>query len=394
MPTLENLLLDLTFRLSNLSWLDWLDLALVALVFYLLINLVQRSRIAFLLRGVLLLIVPLLVTSFLLPLRTFGWLVRVTLLAFLISLPVIFHNELRRLLENVGRSIGLTGVVRQATTETVLPSLVRAVERMSETRTGALIVLEGDTALPEIIETGVPVEGRVSSELLQSIFHHGSPLHDGAVVIRGGRVVAASCVLPVSRRSLPGARRLGTRHRAAVGLSERSDALMVVVSEETGAISVAYEGQLHQRLELVKLRERIVQFGRQPAHPPASTFSLPSLLESLQGNLASLPQRPPSRGALGTAALAALLALLVWWIVLGLTSPLPVRRVENIPLEVTDIPEGMALTDSPPSTVSALIQTTQETLATLSSTRFRATLSLEDLPPGEHEVSPEVEVRG
>jgi diadenylate cyclase len=150
---------------------------------------------------------------------------------------------------------------RESVAQQVIQEVVRAVESFSRERIGALIVLEGDTGLEEHIETGQRIDARVSARLLATIFHPGTPLHDGAVIIRGDQIVAAGCVLPLTSRVLPDGS-LGTRHRAAVGITEQNDALTVVVSEETGIISVARAGRIARRLDCQRLRRVLQAFYR------------------------------------------------------------------------------------------------------------------------------------
>jgi diadenylate cyclase len=237
---------------------------------------VGRSQAGVFMRGALILVLLLLIITVLLPLPTFDWLVRGALLVMLVATPVILQPELRRILERVGRLAGLRGAVRQTTAETILPRLLRSVESLAANRTGALLVLEGNESIQQVVDTGIAMDSRLSQELLQTIFFDKTPLHDGAVVLRGDRVVAASCVLPLTEQHLPSYRRLGTRHRSAVGMSERSDALVVVVSEETGHISAATGGQLRQRLDSTSLRQTLYDFytGQLTAVPSPTFWSI------------------------------------------------------------------------------------------------------------------------
>jgi len=251
----------------------------------------------------------------LLPLPTIGWLLKMALLAMLVATPIIFQPELRRLLERIDRSAGMARAVRQTTVENLLTQLVRAVERMSTNHTGVLIALEGKAALEQVMETGIPIDGQITSELLRAIFYPNNPLHDGAIIITEDRVVAAGCVLPLSQRSFYFRPRLGTRHRAAVGLSEGSDALVIVVSEETGTISVARNGQLHQSLDIAGLREQLLGFYV-PAKPAPSVSLLRSLDSQLRQRLQRLFRRPTLKQLLtgaGHLSVALLLALIAWW---------------------------------------------------------------------------------
>ena len=236
------------------------DVLLVALIFYGILRLFQGTQAVSLLRGIL--VVALVATIAASRLTAFNWLVRAMLPMILVAIPVIFQPELRRALERLGRTgviIGRTSrenVVQQAIFETVI-----AVESLARERTGALIVLEGETGLEEYIETGERVDAKVSARLLTTIFFPGTPLHDGAVIIRGDQIVAAGCLLPLTARTLADSS-LGTRHRAAAGITEQNDALAIVVSEETGIISVARNGRIVRRLDGQRLRSIIEGFYR------------------------------------------------------------------------------------------------------------------------------------
>lgn len=315
MAQLQDLYTELMARLPHLTWLDGLDLLLVTIIFSLLLGWVRRSRAAFLFRGEVLLVVVLLVATLSLPLPTFDWLLQMTLLVMLVTTPIIFQPELRHLLERIGRSAGRGRTVRQTTVETMSAQVVRAVETMSTNSTGALIVLEKKATLDQVVATGVPIDGQVTSELLQAIFYPKNPLHDGAVILREDRVVAAGCVLPVSQRLLFTRRRLGTRHRAAVGLSENSDALIIVVSEETGEISVARDRQLRPSLGIAALREQLLDFYV-PATPPPSVPILRNRFNQIGQQMQDMFRRPTPKQLLtaaGHLSVALLLALIAWW---------------------------------------------------------------------------------
>jgi diadenylate cyclase len=236
------------------------DVLLVALIFYGILRLFQGTQAVSLLRGIL--VVALVATIAASRLTAFNWLVRAMLPMILVAIPVIFQPELRRALERLGRTGVIIGrpsrenVVQQAIFETVI-----AVEALARERTGALIVLEGETGLEEYIETGERVDAKVSARLLTTIFFPGTPLHDGAVIVRGDQIVAAGCLLPLTARTLADSS-LGTRHRAAAGITEQNDALAIVVSEETGIISVARNGRIVRRLDGQRLRRVIEGFYR------------------------------------------------------------------------------------------------------------------------------------
>jgi diadenylate cyclase len=256
-------LLVLTKQLSALGRLDWssiIDILLVALVFYLLLRLFQGTQAVQLLRGIIFLVLAIIVLSSLLDLRAFTWLMRNSLPALLVAIPVIFQPELRRALERLGRTEFLFGRLRgEEVVQQVIEEIVMACETLSERRHGALIVLERTTGLQDFIDTGSPIDSAVSSEMLQTIFYPNTALHDGAVVIRGDRIVAARVVLPLAQH-LPVHGHLGTRHRAALGISEQTDAVTIVVSEETGTISVAHNGRMIRRLGRERLRNVLRTF--------------------------------------------------------------------------------------------------------------------------------------
>jgi diadenylate cyclase len=236
------------------------DILLVALIFYGILRLFQGTQAVSLLRGIL--VVALVATIAASRLTAFNWLVRAMLPMILVAIPVIFQPELRRALERLGRTGVIIGratrenVIQQAIFETVI-----AVESLAREQTGALIVLEGETGLEEYIETGERVDAKVSARLLTTIFFPGTPLHDGAVIVRGDQIVAAGCLLPLTARTLADSS-LGTRHRAAAGITEQNDALAIVVSEETGIISVARNGRIVRRLDGQRLRRVIEGFYR------------------------------------------------------------------------------------------------------------------------------------
>ncbi|MBN1995544.1 MAG: diadenylate cyclase CdaA [Anaerolineae bacterium] len=381
MTPLQSLYADAMFRLSNLTWLEGLDLLLVSMAFFVLLNLIQRSRAGFLLRGTLALGALLLIVTIVLPLPAFDWLVRVSLIALLVGTPIIFQPELRRLLERLGRNTAIGRAVRQTATESILARLMPAIENLSRSKTGALIVLEGNDSLQEIVETGIPFDGQATGELLQSIFYPGTPLHDGAVIIRGDQITAAGCVLPLTQNPLPAERRLGTRHRAAVGLCENYDALVIVVSEETGEISVARDGRLWRPLKSTTLREQVFNFYA-PLTAQPSSLSLRHFILQLwpQSGQPSLLRRLWPYFNLMLISL--LLGVAAWSFVSEQTNPARRYRVDNIPLRVVDLPVNSALMTPPPATVSAIVQATAEVGLTLRPASFQAVVSLKEALPG------------
>jgi len=241
------------------DWRSALDVALVTLVIYTLLRLFRGTQAVQLMRGILLIALVIAVMSMVIDLPAFNWLLRSSVPMVLVAIPVIFQPELRRALERLGRSSPLLTRRGDTTnTQTVINEIVKTVDYLAQRRIGALIVFHGITGLGDVIDRGIRVDGEVSFELLTTIFFPNTPLHDGAVVVRGDRIVAASCVLPLTDREVADSQ-MGTRHRAAIGVSEQSDALVVVVSEETGRISVARNGRI-VRLDANRLRAVLSDF--------------------------------------------------------------------------------------------------------------------------------------
>ena len=231
--------------------IDVLDIIIVAYLVYKILGFIQETRAQQLVRGLVVLGIVFFLSDFL-KLYLLNWLLRNFVTMGLFALIVLFQPELRRGLEQLGRRNIVSGQFRSLDKENaieVVKEIVAAVDDFSATRTGALIVFERETMLNDIIETGTIVDARISVRLLGNLFYEGSPLHDGAVIIRGDRIHAASCVLPLTKKKNIG-RNLGTRHRAGLGVSEVSDALVIVVSEETGVISVAENGNFRRFMDL------------------------------------------------------------------------------------------------------------------------------------------------
>ncbi|HZW83149.1 MAG TPA: diadenylate cyclase CdaA [Candidatus Deferrimicrobium sp.] len=254
---------QILMQFRAMSWISVVDIAVVAFVLYKLLMLIKGTRAVQLLKGLAVLLIVSNVAQFF-DLYTVNWVLEQVWKMLIVALPVVFQPELRRALEQIGRGKFFTNSHRLATKQIrtqIIQEVVRCSQVMAKNRIGALIVFERDTGIQEWIETGIKVDGVVSSEFLINIFVPKAPLHDGAVIITADRVAAAGCFLPLSENpSL--AKELGTRHRAAIGISEQSDALALVVSEETGAVSAAKDGLLTRNLDekaLVDLLERELQ---------------------------------------------------------------------------------------------------------------------------------------
>jgi diadenylate cyclase len=230
-----------------------IDIVLVASIIFGLFFLMRGTRAVQLFRGIIVLVLLLVVISIsVINLTGFRWLVTVTLPALIVSVPIIFQPELRRALEQLGRTDRFFRIFRRNQESDLVLIIANAVLRLSQRRYGALIVIEQDTGLQDFIETGVVVDAKLSPDLLLTIFNKHTELHDGAVIIHNDRLTAAACVLPLSTRSLSD-RQMGLRHRAAMGISEVSDAVVIVVSEETGQVSIAHNGRILRRQDPSRL---------------------------------------------------------------------------------------------------------------------------------------------
>ncbi len=240
--------------------LDAIDIIVVAVVFYQFYMLIKRTRAVQLVKGVMVLLAVSLLAKQL-QLKTLSWLLSKLLEMFVFAIPVVFQPELRKALEQLGRGSFFTRHPLNPGTENleqVVEELVRCTQVLSKTRIGALIVIERKTGVQDFVETGIKIDGMVSSEFLVNVFIPNTPLHDGAVIVRHDRVAAAGCFLPLSAN--PNIQKdLGTRHRAAIGMTEITDALAIVVSEETGAISVGIDGALTRFMDDKMLRELLLR---------------------------------------------------------------------------------------------------------------------------------------
>lgn len=252
---------DLSFILSRLDISGVIDIVLVTLVFYWILTLIQGTQAVQLLRGILILsVLAVIAASALNTLTAFSWLINKALPALLVAIPVIFQPELRRALERLGRTGGMLATHRaNLGIEKSIEAVNEAAVALSLARHGALIVFERDTGLEDHIETGIRLNALTTPELLTTIFFPNTILHDGGVIIRGDKIMAAATVLPLSQDISPD-KSLGTRHRAALGISETSDAIAVIVSEETGIISVAHDGQLIRGLDKKRLNHLLRAF--------------------------------------------------------------------------------------------------------------------------------------
>lgn len=242
----------------SFEFIDLLDILAISYIIYKIIQILRETRAVQLVKGLLLLLFVAFFAK-ILNLKTLAVMTSNLLLWGPLALVVLFQNELRRVLEHVGRAkmsgrfrnLLYSGNSEHERTEfdrVVIHKVANACESMAKSRTGAIIIFERKTKLGDIIETGVEINANISEDLIQNLFFKNSPLHDGAVVIRNTKIVAASCFLPKPSKEEYISRVLGSRHRAAIGMSEISDAIVIVVSEETGFISIAEDGKLKRNL--------------------------------------------------------------------------------------------------------------------------------------------------
>ena len=250
------MLIQIQGLLATIGILDIVDIAVVAYFLYTLYQILKNTRAATLVKGLLILLIVMMASRWM-NLHVITWLMEKSMTVILVALPVVFQPELRRALEQIGRGKWFHkggSELDEAEFETLLSNVTNATVAMSRRKVGALMVFERNTGLEERIETGIAIDGLVSEGLLLNIFEKDTPLHDGAVIIRGKRVVAATCLLPLTEnRNL--SKDLGTRHRAGLGVSEQSDAVVLIVSEETGTSSIARNGELMRYLHADDVRE-------------------------------------------------------------------------------------------------------------------------------------------
>jgi diadenylate cyclase len=265
---MADFLTDILFIFQRLNWLSIIDILLVALIFFGLLYLLRDTQAMLLLRGVLSLLVSFALLTVLVDLPAFSWLLTTTLPALLLAIPVIFAPEIRRALERIGRAgtfVAGNTSKQDSRREIAIHAIVQACARLSARQHGALIILQRLDSLEEYVGTGVLMDAHISAELLLQIFYPNTPLNDGAAIIENDRVVAGACVMPLSASGILARspeRQMGLRHRAALGISEASDAIAVVVSEETGSISIAHAGRMIRRLDPERLQNILTAFYR------------------------------------------------------------------------------------------------------------------------------------
>jgi diadenylate cyclase len=263
---LTEFLNDVLFIFQRLDWLGVIDILLVTLIFFGVLYLVRDTQAMLLLRGIILILVMFALLTSLVNLPAFSWLIRSAFPAMVFAIPVIFAPEIRRALERIGRAGTFFRVTNKSASQAMqqtIQAIVAASARLSARQHGALIVLERFDHLDEYVRTGTVVQADVTPEMLMQIFYPNTPLHDGAVIISENKIIAAACVMPLSSSGILARspeRKMGLRHRAAVGISEATDAIGVVVSEETGAISIAHAGRIIRRLDVERLENILAAF--------------------------------------------------------------------------------------------------------------------------------------
>ncbi|KSU77340.1 MULTISPECIES: diadenylate cyclase CdaA [Fictibacillus] len=230
------------------------DILLVTYVFYKLIMLIRGTKAVQLLKGIVIIVAVWLASSFF-ELRTMSWLMDKAITYGLLAIIIIFQPELRRALEQLGRGklFSRAGGAEEEEMEKSIAAIVKATGYMAKRRIGAIMSFERETGLTDYVETGIPIHSKLTSELLTNIFVPNTPLHDGAVILRPNEIIAAGCYLPLTESPFV-SKELGTRHRAAIGVSEVTDAITVVVSEETGGVSITKNGEIHRNLDEESLK--------------------------------------------------------------------------------------------------------------------------------------------
>lgn len=258
------------FRVPHVGILDILEILILAFLIYQVMAMIKNARAGYFIKGIVVVVVFLGVAVFL-NMSTIIWVAEKLLTLVAVAVIVALQPEIRRMIEQIGQknffaellSFNYDGQNQGRFSDQTLEELVKASFEMGKVRTGALIVIEQNSPLVEYERTGIAVDGLVTNQLLINIFEHNTPLHDGAVIIRGNRVVSATCYLPLTDgRTL--SKELGTRHRAGVGISELTDSLTIIVSEETGKVSVAYKGELYYNLNQDGLREKLELIQNKP----------------------------------------------------------------------------------------------------------------------------------
>jgi diadenylate cyclase len=266
--------------LTGIGIADVIDILIVAFVVYKILGFIRESRAGQLVKGLLILLAAFFVSD-IFQLYTLNWILKGTMTVGIIALIVVFQPELRRGLEYMGRSKLIRpvfGKMNKSKAKAISIEVAKAIENMSTTRTGALLVVERQTALTDICETGTLLDANITSGLIETIFYEGSPLHDGALIIRGDKLNAAGCVLPLTE-SKSISKALGTRHRAGIGITESSDALVFIVSEETGIVSMAEDGKLDRFLDVKTVEKTMLNIYLNTEAEDSTPFGIKNIMD-------------------------------------------------------------------------------------------------------------------
>lgn len=248
----------------SIKWTDIVEILIISFLLYRILSWIKESKAWSLLKGILVILVFVLVAS-IFSMTTILWIAKNIFSVAVTAMVVVFQPELRKALEQLGRKNVLSGVfsfdnfvTEQRFSDDTISAIVKGAFEMGRAKTGALIVVAQNDSLTDYEKTGIPIDSIITSQILINIFEHNTPLHDGAVIIDNDRIISATCYLPLSE-NMALSKELGTRHRAGVGISEVTDSLTVIVSEETGKVSVAYEGVLSRNLNMDELRDMLLK---------------------------------------------------------------------------------------------------------------------------------------
>lgn len=275
MSQLNDFIATYIARMPSIRWVDIVEILLIAFLMYHILVWVKNTRAWSLLKGIIVIAVFILIAAYF-QMNTILWIVQNAFGVAVTAVVVILQPELRKALEELGQKNIISSIIPFETYRTseegrfsdkTINEITKACVEMGKMKTGALIVIEQNQSLTEYERTGIDVDGIVTSQLLINIFEKNTPLHDGAVIIRGNRITSATCYLPLSD-NMALSKDLGTRHRAGVGISEATDSMTVIVSEETGKISVAYKGELERSLDGDRLKERLKSIQNKPEEEP------------------------------------------------------------------------------------------------------------------------------
>lgn len=255
--TFINEITNLTENQLVRNFLNILDILLVWFVIYKILTLIKGTKAVQLLKGIFVIIIIRIITEYL-GLTTLGWMTNQVIDYGFLAIIIIFQPELRRALEQLGRGklFARSGMQEDEERDRLISAMIKSISYMAKRRIGALISIEKDTGLNDYIETGIQMNSDISSELMINVFIPNTPLHDGAVIIQKNRIAAAACYLPLSESPFI-SKELGTRHRAAIGISEVTDAVTIIVSEETGGISLTVNGEIHRDLSMEEFEQRL-----------------------------------------------------------------------------------------------------------------------------------------